>query len=226
MMAWVFGLLAFLTAGESGSTNKGLAYTDLSHNFGHVALDFTVIAEYPIFNEGAETYTIDSVRANCDCSHAFAIDTVLAPGDTTQVRLSFTTTNFFGPNNKQLVVYTSDPDHPKMTFFYLATVGQWLKGLKPDPVSLFFLPPHKSKSISLTNNGFSRIELAFAGTPDSLFDVNITSDLARRGEQVSAEIVPFADLSAGTYLTNARFQVTVPEQEPVFLTIPVKIVRY
>lgn len=206
--------------------HAGIEYVDMSYDFGHVALDFTVIANYTLYNTGPDPVRIDSVRVNCDCSQAFARDSLLDPGDTTVVRLSFETTNFFGPNNKQLAVYTSDPKRPKITMFYLSIVGQWFNGLKPDPYSLFFLPPHKKKDVKIPNVKFDRIELALAGEIDTLFDVRVTNQKARKGEHVSAEIVPSAGLRSGTYVSNVRLKILVPDSDPVYLTIPIKIVRY
>jgi hypothetical protein len=218
--------MTVVTLAISRPSLAGIEYTDLSYDFGHVALDFTVIATYTLYNTGPDPVSIDSVRVNCDCSQAFAIDSLLQPGDTTTVRLSFTTTNFFGPNNKQLTVYTSDPKHPKINLFYLSVVGQWLNGIKPDPYAVFFLPPHKRKEIVIPNVKFDRIEIALAGQVDTLYDVKVTRPRARKGESVAAEIVPRPGLRGGTYYSNLRLQIIPSDGDSVYLTIPVKIVRY
>ncbi|MCB2201477.1 DUF1573 domain-containing protein [bacterium] len=204
----------------------GVEYVDLSYDFGHIALDFTVLANYTVYNTGPETITIDSVRVNCDCSQAFALDSILEPGDTTVIRLSFETTNFFGPNNKQFTVYTSDPKRPTLKFYYLSVVGQWFNGIRPEPHSLFFLPPHKKKEIKVANVKYDEIQLDFAGQIDTVYDVKVTHRKAGKGGSVSAEVIPKPNLRGGTYLGNVRFKVTVPDEDPVYLTIPVKIVRY
>lgn len=221
----LFTTIFFLAAAISGFS-AGLVPDDEMYDFGHIGLEFTVLHDFAFYNAGTTPFTIDSARVTCDCSNAIVLDSVVQPGDTGKVRLSFTTTNFYGPNNKILTVYTSDPDLPVRQFYYLAIVGQWFNGIKPDPISLFFLPMHKEKRISVTNQKFNHIVMKFADQLDTLFDVTIVTDKARRGEKVEAEIVPKASLRAGTYHSSVRLAIMTPGEEPVYLTIPVKIVRY
>jgi hypothetical protein len=218
--------LVSLSTVASGSFGAGLVPDDEMYDFGHIGLEFTVLHDFAFYNEGSQPFTIDSARVTCDCSMASVLDSVVQPGDTGRVRLSFTTTNFYGPNNKILTVYTSDPELPIRQFYYLAIVGQWFNGIKPDPISLFFLPMHDKKRITVTNQKFNHIVMSFADQLDTLLDVTILTPKARRGEKVEAEIVPKANLRAGTYHSSLRLAIATPGEEPVYLTIPVKIVRY
>lgn len=219
-------VLALLVIVSTSSVHAGLIPDDEVYDFGHVGLEFTIIHEFAFYNEGPEAITIDSARVTCDCSQAIVLDNVVQPGDTGKVRLSFTTTNFYGPNNKIMTIYTSDPELPQKQFFYLAIVGQWFNGNKPDPISLFFLPMQKTKQITVTNQKFNHIVMTYADQSDTLFDVTIVTDKARRGEKVVAEVTPRSTLRAGTYHSNLRLAITSPGEEAVYLTIPVKIVRY
>lgn len=204
----------------------GLTYVNQMYDFGHIPLDYTVFHDFQIYNEGSKALKIDSARANCDCSRAIVLDSIVRPGDTVGVRISFETTNFFGPNNKVMNVYTSDPNLPEIEFFYLSIVGQWFDGLKPDPINLFFLPPHKQKTVSFPNKQFNNIKLYYEDQLDTLFDVRILKDIARRNERAEAEIVPRPGLGAGTYVSNVRFRIEPTDHDPVYITVPVKIVRY
>lgn len=217
-------LLAGLLLGTAGRAE--LRVEDEVWDFGHVGLDFTVLHDYRVLNESDQTYKIDSARVTCDCSRVIVVDSIVEPGGTGSIRLSFTTTNFFGPNNKIVTLYTNDPDMPEKQLFYLAIVGQWFNGVKPEPISLFFLPPHKSKEVSVTNTHFNHIVLSPAGQSDTVFTVQVLNEKARRGEQVKAEIIPKENLNPGTYHANVRFKIETAEADPVYLTVPVKIVRY
>jgi len=223
LVALLTSLVLLLIAAPSPAQ---LRVEDDVWDFGHVGLDFTVLHDYEVVNEGTKPFRIDSARVTCDCSRVIVTDSIVEPGGTGTVRLSFTTTNFFGPNNKIVTLYTNDPAMPTKQLFYLAIVGQWFNGVKPDPISLFFLPPHKDKTVGVTNSHFNHIVLSTAGQPDSVFTVTILKDKARRGEKVEARIEPKADLGPGTYHTNVRFQIEAPDTDPVYLTVPIKIVRY
>lgn len=221
----LFGIAALLLL-PFMSARADLRVEEDVWDFGHVGLDFTVLHEYKIYNDGPKGFLIDSARITCDCSQVIVTDSMVEAGGSGAIRLSFTTTNFYGPNNKIVKLYTNDPEMPEKQLFYLAIVGQWFNGVKPDPISLFFLPPHKSKTVSVTNTHFNHIRLDTAGQSDTLFTVTILNEKARRGEKVEAKIEPKEHLNPGTYHANVRFRVEAPDSDPVYLTVPVKIVRY
>jgi hypothetical protein len=154
------------------------------------------------------------------------VDSVIAPGDSVWVRLSFTTTNFYGPNNKVFSVYTSDPANRELLFYYQASVGQWPEMIKPKPLSAFFLPPHKVKEMAVPNVSYNHILVEPDEQADSWYDVTIIESKARRRESAQVRVTPSTELTSGTYLSSFRLKITPSDEEPVYLTIPVKIVRY
>ncbi len=225
-------LLTFLIISSLATgvlAEKGLRIESTVYDFGHVGLDYTIQHDFYFVNESDQPMTLDSAKVGCDCSRTFVMDRVVAPGDSGRVRISFETANWYGPNNKHLVAFTSDPNLSQVKLFYISIVGQWFNGISPKPISLFFLPPHKKKSVSIENSKFNRIELALADKLDTLFEVNIIDSVARRGEKVTAEVIPRTTLGGGTYVANMRLLVTGYSDdttEEYYVTVPVKIVRY
>ncbi len=208
---------AQLTEGDHGQ----------SFDFGHLGMDYRVYHNFPLINNGTDTVRIDSVHVNCDCSGIQLLDSLLEPGDTIYFRLSFETSDLYGPTNRSFVAYTDSEKQPKAKYFYLSIVGQWFNGIVPKPNSLFFLPPHDGKTIQILNSEFDDLSLTMVEQFDSTFTVHPVKSTAGVGEQFALEVVPAENLASGTHLSNFTVQIVDGSGTEVSrLTIPVKIVRY
>jgi len=209
------------------SVAAGLRPIDRIYDFGEVAIDFQIYHEYLLVNRSSEAIHFDSIIANCDCSRVWTTDSTVTPGDTARIGLEFDTRDYYGRTSKVIRVYTDDPDISKHELFYLSTVGQWYMGLKPNPVSLFFLPGRDSMELVIPNPALSATEVTTVDLFDDFLTVKIVRKKASKGEKLVLEISPKQGLTRGTYYTSFRIAVKVPGvDEPIYKTIPAKIVRY
>jgi len=222
------GLLClFALCPLSAESQTGLYSPDPVHDFGSIGFDLEVFHDFPVVNATTRTIDITACRVTCDCSRAAVSDTSLAPGDTAWVRLSFSTTDYYGPSSKAIKVETNDPDHPILELYYKAQIGQWRYNVRPDPESLFYLPGKKPRKVTLVNNELDFIRIRNIEILDDRIDVELTTDKASKGERVEMIVTPKENLASGTYLTNFEVTLDVPEGfESFVVTIPVKIVRY
>ena len=196
-------------------------------DFGHVGIDFTVYHTFHFVNRTKEPFRIIKTTSACDCSAVTALDSIVQPGDTASINLSFSTKDFYGPTRKSFTVSTDHPLIPEAEFSYLSQVGQWLDGIKPDPISLFFLPPHKSRKITIKNRAFAEIRLAVKEQFGASFDVTLVKDKAAKGQALELEVAPGGGLERGTYRSSITLEVEKEGRtDPTILTIPVKIVKY
>ncbi len=222
----VFWLLLLVVAG-SVSAQSGLGYSEQVYDFGHVGIDYQVFHEFKLFNSGAKPIKIDSMQVPCDCSTAQLLDSTLHQGDTIKIRLMFNTKDFYGMTSKSLAIFTNDPLMPKLDLYYVSTIGQWLQGLKPDPISLFFLPGQQVKKVVLTNKQFEKYTISVADQANDFIQIRILRPLVSKSGTGEVEVAADSKLQSGTYNTSFRLKADVPElKAPIFLTIPVKIVRY
>lgn len=221
-MTLLMGLSAIPSYSETG-----LMSVERIHKFGEVGIGFDLYHTFVIVNRADKTLRVDSVHVTCDCSRISFFDSTLAPGDTAVIRLKFNTKDYYGEVSKAILVYSNSPVTPKLDLFYTATVGQWYYGLKPNPISLFFLPRTKAKTIHIVNRQLAGVEISELTNSDSLFTAVIQKGEASRGDTLSVLVTPSKSLSKGTYVGNFRLKL-VPKEEldPVFLSIPVKIVKY
>jgi hypothetical protein len=216
-----------LLFGLTAQAQEGLQYEERIYDFGCVGLDFQVFHDYKLINYGTDTVKVDSVKVTCDCSSIQFLDSIVYPDDTVDFRLSFKTTNYYGPISRSALIYSDDKSNPEMKVYYVSTVGQWMHQVKPDPISLFFIPRHRPKKISISNRILDFIEVEAIQLLDDVIDVKTLKRKAKKGEKVELEVTPRADLNIGNYLTNFRITFKLPEGlDPLLMTIPVKIAKY
>lgn len=196
-------------------------------DFGHVAIDFDIFHTYVYVNPSDHPVKILTAEANCDCTTVRLLDSLLEPGDTAFIHLAFNTRDYYGPTSKSVLVATDDPEQKPLKYFYLSTVGQWFHGMKPNPMSLFFLPGKKNQKVSIPNKKFDKIELINMEQYDSTFIVKAITESAAKGGFLQLEVSPAENLSRGNYLSSFTVEIELSgEKKPAILTFPVKTVRY
>ncbi len=214
-------------AGTGQATETGPRAEEQFFDFGHVAIDFTVYHTFHLVNRTDKPFRITEATTTCDCSEVTTLDSIVKPGDTGFIRLSFSTKDYYGPTRKSFTVSTDHPSMPAVKFSYLSQVGQWFDKLKPDPVSLFFLPAHRSKKITIRNHAFDEIRVAVKEQSDTTFDVALLQDKAAKGHALELEVSPRPELTKGTYRSSVTLEIEKEGSgDPMILTIPIKTVRY
>ena len=181
------------------SQAQSLSYSDQVWDFGHVGIDFKVYHSYWIANDGDSPVSIKDIVVTCECSHVLGSDTVIAPGDTVFFKLTFETKNYYGAVNRSFSVILGSEEIPELQFHYLATVGQWFYGIKPDPISLFFLPAHKSRIITVTNSSFDELETRIIEQSDESIIASVKTNSARKGKAIEIEVRPSDAIGSGTF---------------------------
>jgi hypothetical protein len=205
----------------------GLGFAEQVYDFGHIGIDFQVSHDFRLFNNGSKQVKIDSVSVPCECSSLYLPDSTIKPGDTVAMKLTFSTKDFYGLTSKSIVVYSNDQRYPRLELFYVSTIGQWLQGLKPDPISLFYIGGQSSKRVTLQNTQFDSYTLTLSDQEDPFIDVRMGQAKVAKGDRTEIDVSVKPELGNGTYQTNFRLKADVPGiKKPVYLTIPVKISRY
>ncbi len=211
----------------TASAQPDLKFDERVWDFGHVGIGFKLKHDFIIYNVSSNSHTIDSFAVGCDCSKVRLSDSTLGPGDTARIALIFETTNIYGPTNKSLMVHTSYGGLGQHIFYYQALVGQWIKGFRPEPISMFFLPGHKNKKLKFTNNFMDGISLVGVYPYDGSFVARTLSDRADKGEQIVLDIGPSPDLPAGTHESCVTLEFKIDTiEKPFKITIPIKSVHY
>jgi hypothetical protein len=220
-------LMAFIASSTIGAEKKSIAASENSYDFGHIGIDYKVFHMFKLYNQGSTPVIVKSINVLCQCTSVEVYDTALAPGESTDVRISLDTYTLFGKTTKNFTLQTNSPITPNIDFTYSSTVGQWPFGLKPDPASLLFLPGNKPKTITLTNPILDDVQISLEEQVDTVFDVSITKDRIPRNGKTEIVVAPKSNLIAGTYLSSFLLKLVASNaKDPIILNIPIKIVRY
>lgn len=206
--------------------SQGLTYDEQMHDFGHIGIDFKIQHTYIFKNRTDVPIKIKNIDVSCDCTTVHSTDTLVLPGDTAFFNLTFDTKDYYGPVNKSFRVFTDHPKLPKLEYFYVSIVGQWFNGLKPKPISLFFLPAQKERTIRIPNVFFDEISIVSVSHPKNYVTTYVKTQKANKGKFVEVVIAPDKNLKEGTYLTTVTINVQTDNNDNTIMSIPVKIVRY
>lgn len=220
-------LLISFAGVAAAQEQHSLKFTEKDFDFGCVGVDFKVLHDFKLVNQGTTTIKVDTVTAHCDCTEVRFTDSVLAPGDTSIIKIIFSTANLYGPVEKDVKVVYNDPEMTSIMVYYSANIGQWLASIVPDPVSIFFLPGQKSKVARLQNRVLDKIEVTGVEASSDFISVDAKKAKASKGESLELEILPNGELSQGTHVGN--FTVAVKPKgdlDPLRITIPVRVVKY
>lgn len=228
-LARLFATIAmcWLSFGIAEAREGQLRPVTKDYDFGAVGVDFRIAYDFKFVNSGATPIRIDEADVHCDCTEARFKDSLVAPNDTANVTIIFNTADFYGPVNKSLSIRSNDPITPNLQVWYHATVGQWLYSVEPAPVSLLFLPTHKTRTLKLTNHALDFLELDHIEKLDSTVSVKVLANRCAKGGKIELEVTADPQLGPGEHVTNFTLEFKVPEGlAPLRITIPVKVVRF
>lgn len=197
-----------------------------SVDFGHVGVDFKIYHEFTYVNKTPVPVKIRVDSVECTCSKVTIADTVVAPGDSSKIRLEFDTIYLFGETSKSFTIATTDPAAPIIKYDYYSHIGRWVGGIKPEPLSAFLLPGQSSKIVTIPNPTVDKLTFTVLDQADDYYSVKVKSGKVSKGEKAQVEVAITSPLSAGSYFSTFRLQATLPDQKSVILSVPVKIVRY
>jgi hypothetical protein len=93
-----------------------------SIDFGRVNQNSTMVREVAVTNTGKKDLLIKAVQGNCSCVSASAAKTMLKPGESSIIKVTFNSTDRKGTQQKAVTVYTNDPNNPVQRFTFSAYV--------------------------------------------------------------------------------------------------------
>jgi|WetSurMetagenome_2_1015567.scaffolds.fasta_scaffold146324_2 hypothetical protein len=215
----------FISSGKCIQVSgPSLIIDNKSFDFGSVPSDFKLIHSFKIRNAGTEPLKIGSILTNCDCTTASSLDSIIAPGDSSQIKMFFHTREYYGTTNRTISIESNDPQKPVCEIEYSANIDYFHKLHTSDPKYLIFLPGQGPKDIKLINQSDKRVEYILESEHDSVF---ILSKLSGEIKASNADIIKVTvndKLKKGTYYSN--FTVTYNTSPALRLTVPVKVVKY
>jgi hypothetical protein len=224
-ITFIFSFIVLpLTGLTAGLKNPAIALENKFYDFGSVPSDFKIYHLYKIKNTGQNDLYITKLQANCDCTTASIKDSIIHPGDSSQIKIVFLTRDYYGTTNRKVSVFTNVPEKPLVDLDYSANIDVFHKLHTSEPKYLSFIPGRDIKDLLLINNSGQAVDYTIEKEPDSVFSVDEMSGQIPAKANEKIQVAINKNLPKGTYFSN--FTVVYNTSPALRLTIPVKVTRF
>ncbi len=89
-------------------------FDKLFHNFGKIEEGKIYETSFAFMNTGQGTLEIVDINSSCGCAAAIPKKRKLNPGETSEVKVEFNSTNYSGIVTKYIVIRSNDPSNPEI----------------------------------------------------------------------------------------------------------------
>lgn len=185
------------------------------HNFGSITQGKKLDHTFIIRNSGDSPLKIVNIRPACGCTAANASVPLVSPGKSSEIRVSFNSTNFFGTVTKTIAVETDDPKTPVYTLTLTGTVTEEVV-VTPKQLNLGQVKTGQTKSISLNveNRSGKPLRLIAVKTPMPQVVIRTDKNNLKAGETatITVHVTPRAeDAMLSGYLSISTDNPEKPE---------------
>ncbi len=199
--------------------------SETAFNFGKVSQSVNVSHTFWIKSTGDDTLIISKVNPGCGCTRAPIQDTILAPGDSTSLKIYFDTKRYKGHVIKQPSFFTNASDKA----FFIKILSEPL----PDPtivqpilidpikidVSQFTETVRRISEFNIINKGAVDYEVHLIDKPENDFDIKLPQ-IIKAGDTAIAKII-VRDESIEKHFQHS-FTVEFNDDNRTRYTIPVR----
>lgn len=119
---FLFILLSCLVLSAQNKKSPQISVVPEVFDFGKIVEGTVVTKEFKIKNLGDDTLKIEKVRASCGCTAANPKKTILLPGESTSIDVSFDSSNRAGKQKKHVYIFSNDPKYREYRFSFFAEV--------------------------------------------------------------------------------------------------------
>ncbi len=167
-------------------------------DFGTIKQGEKVTHVFEVKNLGDTELVIGKVRTSCGCTAALVSSSEIAPGSSSQIKVSFNSSGYKGKTTKHIYVESNDPDEPLRKLTITATVEVSSELVEPKPeLTIFpiFLNLGTIKQgqkcttiIKLKNWGEKKIKIVNISSSSKLIIVNPLSEEIGAGEEAKINV--------------------------------------
>lgn len=103
------------------SPHPKIIFESTEHNFGKVASGSKNTCFFDFVNDGDQDLIIKNIHASCGCTNTTASNMTVKPGQSSDISVTYQAGSS-GKTQKQVTVYTNDPENPKVSLWISAEV--------------------------------------------------------------------------------------------------------
>lgn len=222
-------LIACVLIGAAATSALAEARIEIPNNefyFGKTVQQAAVRHVFWIKSVGTDTLRINEVHPGCGCTEAPLKDSVLAPGDSTELEIIFSTKRFRGLTEKKSAILSNAVNEPKAWVSFISDLSQESEEMRPlvvNPmrvdVSQFTKAPRRRAKFAIEN----RSDEDFTLTVVDNYDLNFQIDLPKKikaGETVEGSVIVDENKITEEFLQSFTFQ--LDDKNKTRYSIPVK----
>src|SRR5947208_1633735 len=163
-------------------------FQELSKDFGSVPRGPTLQHSFSLRNNTGSVVQIANVRVSCSCTTAYAVKTILQPGEETTIAASMDTTRFTGVKTVTLYVTFDQPHGDEVRLWVRANARDDVS-VSPDTIAFGQVPRGQSPSatarITFLGNGLTQV---VGVQSESNYVQASVRELQRQGAEVLYEL--------------------------------------
>lgn len=160
-----------------------------NYDFGTIPQGQQVEHVFIVKNNGDMPLSIKGIRPSCGCTAAQASSLVIQQGKTSDIKVTFNSTNFFGAIHKTIAVESDDPKAPISTLSLNGSVIEEIT-VNPRQINLGVLKSGAAIEITLSviNNGMKSVRLLSVKSPMPQINVKPSSGVIKPGETATINV--------------------------------------
>lgn len=186
------GLIAccLILISETASAAPQIKVEQSMYNFGTLVQGKKLDHTFVIKNIGDAPLKINHIRPACGCTAANASVPIMLPGKTSEIKISFNSTNFYGTVTKTIAVETNDPKTPTSTLTLTGTIIEEVAVL-PKQLNLGQVRANQPQTItvSVENRGSKPLKLVSIRSPMPQVTLKSDKTSLKSGESATITII-------------------------------------
>ena len=212
-----------------------LVLQQTSYDFGDIKQGEKVSHDFVLSNSGGDLLTISNVTASCGCTAAAPEKNELAPGESTNLTVTFNSSGRRGKQNKTVRIFSNDPQNPEMALSITGVVVLPGENSGNSPVIYFPETQHDFGKVKegdkvnytfrFVNKGVSSLQIKDIKTSCGCTAALVSNDNLKPGQEGTIKVELNTKNRSGKMSKTVTVQSNDPNDPSKILTVYADVIR-
>ena len=231
----LFIVLLFSSLSFAQLLQPKLVLQQTSYDFGDIKQGEKVSHDFVLSNSGGDLLTISNVTASCGCTAAAPEKNELAPGESTNLTVSFNSSGRRGKQNKTVRIFSNDPQNPEMVLSITGVVVLPGEGTGNAPLIYFpetqhdFGKVNEGEKVNYTfrfvNKGETALQIKDIKTSCGCTAALVSTDNLKPGQEGTIKVEVNTKNRSGKMSKTVTVQSNDPRDPAKILTIYADVIK-
>ena len=229
-------LLVLLTAaGFAQLMNPKIMVWEDEYDFGDIIQGDKVSHTFIINNNGGDLLKIENVRASCGCTAAILGKEEIAPGKSTELKVTFNSDRRNGKQIKKVYITSNDPERPEIILTIKANVVNPNSGTADVPILYFPETQHNfgkvkegeivKHTFKFINKGNTALKIRDIKTSCGCTAALVSSEMLEPGEEGTLNVELDTKNRSGKMSRTITITSNDPKDPVKVLTVYANVIR-